>query len=49
MLAASRLGARESRVLQRANSGDVSGDYDRVVGYLAAAFGGSLVSAEATT
>ena len=49
MLAASRLGARESRVLRRANSGDVSGDYDRVVGYLAAAFGGSLVSAEATT
>jgi hypothetical protein len=40
MLAASRLGARESRVLHRANSGDVSGDYDRVVGYLAAEFGG---------
>jgi hypothetical protein len=39
MLAASRLGARRARVLRRAHSGDVSGDYDRVVGYLAAAFG----------
>jgi MEMO1 family protein len=39
MLAARRLGARHGRVLKYANSGDVSGDYDAVVGYLAAAFG----------
>jgi MEMO1 family protein len=38
MVAARALGATESRVLARANSGDVSGDADRVVGYLAAAF-----------
>jgi AmmeMemoRadiSam system protein B len=39
MLAARQLGARHGRVLKYANSGDVSGDYDAVVGYLAAAFG----------
>lgn len=39
MQAARLLGAREGRVLKYANSGDVSGDHDAVVGYLAAAFG----------
>jgi AmmeMemoRadiSam system protein B len=39
MLAARQLGARHGRVLKYANSGDVSGDYDAVVGYLAAVFG----------
>jgi MEMO1 family protein len=38
MLAAKALGAREARVLKYADSGDVSGDKDAVVGYLAAAF-----------
>jgi AmmeMemoRadiSam system protein B len=37
MRAARRLGARTTRVLARSHSGEVSGDYDRVVGYLAAA------------
>jgi AmmeMemoRadiSam system protein B len=39
MLAAKALGARDSRVLKYGDSGDVSGDKDAVVGYLAAAFG----------
>lgn len=39
MLAARQLGSRHGRVLKYANSGDISGDYDAVVGYLAAAFG----------
>jgi len=39
MLAAKTLGAKSSRVLKYANSGDVSGDYGAVVGYLAAALG----------
>jgi AmmeMemoRadiSam system protein B len=39
MMAAKRLGARDGRVLKYAHSGEVSGDYDGVVGYLAAAFG----------
>lgn len=39
MKAAQRLGARDGRVLKYAHSGDVSGDHDAVVGYLAAAFG----------
>lgn len=39
MQAARALGMAESRVLRRADSGDVSGDRDSVVGYLAAAFG----------
>lgn len=38
MLAAQRLGATKSRVLYAANSGDVTGDRGRVVGYMAAAF-----------
>ena len=41
MMAARRLGAARAAVLQRTHSGDVSGENDRVVGYLAAAFGGS--------
>jgi AmmeMemoRadiSam system protein B len=39
MLAARALGARESRVLKYAHSGEISGDNSGVVGYLAAAFG----------
>jgi AmmeMemoRadiSam system protein B len=39
MMAARTLGAHESRVLKYAHSGEVSGDYDGVVGYLAAAMG----------
>jgi AmmeMemoRadiSam system protein B len=35
--AAKRLGARQSRVLRYADSGDVSGDKTSVVGYMAAA------------
>jgi AmmeMemoRadiSam system protein B len=40
MIAARALGATDARVLASANSGDVSGDYHRVVGYLAASIGG---------
>jgi AmmeMemoRadiSam system protein B len=39
MLAARTLGAASARVLRYAHSGEISGDYDGVVGYLAAAFG----------
>jgi AmmeMemoRadiSam system protein B len=39
MMAARALGARHGRVLKYAHSGEVSGDYDGVVGYVAAAFG----------
>ena len=39
MRAARRLGACDAVVLRYADSGDVSGDKDAVVGYLAAAFG----------
>jgi AmmeMemoRadiSam system protein B len=39
MRAARSLGARNARVLKYAHSGEVSGDYDGVVGYLAAAIG----------
>jgi AmmeMemoRadiSam system protein B len=39
MKAARELGATAGRVLKYAHSGEVSGDYDGVVGYLAAAFG----------
>jgi MEMO1 family protein len=39
MLAARALGARDARVLKYAHSGEVSGDYDGVVGYMAAAIG----------
>ena len=38
MLAARALGATRGRVLARAHSGHVSGDFERVVGYLAAGF-----------
>jgi AmmeMemoRadiSam system protein B len=37
MLAAQRLGATGARVLNYANSGDVTGDRGQVVGYMAAA------------
>lgn len=39
MMAARQLGATDGRVLKYAHSGEVSGDYSGVVGYLAAAFG----------
>ncbi|MEO5896503.1 MAG: AmmeMemoRadiSam system protein B [Vicinamibacterales bacterium] len=39
MKAARALGASNGRVLKYAHSGEVSGDYDGVVGYLAGAFG----------
>lgn len=39
MQAARALGARDARILKYADSGDVSGDKDAVVGYLAAALG----------
>ena len=39
MRAAAGLGARDAAILQYADSGDVSGDKDAVVGYLAAALG----------
>jgi hypothetical protein len=39
MMAARALGARDGRVLKYGHSGEVSGDYDGVVGYLAGAFG----------
>jgi AmmeMemoRadiSam system protein B len=39
MRAAKQLGARDARVLKYGDSGDVSGDKDAVVGYMAAAFG----------
>ena len=39
MKAARGLGATEGRVLKYAHSGEINGDYDGVVGYLAAAFG----------
>ena len=39
MMAARALGARDARVLHYAHSGQVSGDYDGVVGYLAAVLG----------
>ncbi len=38
MWAAKELGARKAQVLRHATSGDVTGDYDRVVGYGAAVF-----------
>lgn len=39
MMAARQLGATDAQVLKYAHSGEVSGDYTGVVGYLAAAFG----------
>jgi AmmeMemoRadiSam system protein B len=39
MMAARELGARQGRVLKYGHSGEISGDNDGVVGYLAAAFG----------
>lgn len=43
MLAARRLGATDARVLKYAHSGEISGDYSGVVGYLAAAMGSAVV------
>jgi MEMO1 family protein len=39
MMAARQLGATGARVLKYAHSGEISGDYDGVVGYVAAAIG----------
>ncbi len=39
MRAARALGARDARILRYAHSGEISGDYDGVVGYLAAVLG----------
>ena len=39
MMAARGLGATDARILKYAHSGEVSGDYDGVVGYLAAVMG----------
>jgi hypothetical protein len=39
MMAARALGAKQARVLRYAHSGEVSGDFDAVVGYLAAVLG----------
>ena len=50
MIAAERLGANQARVLHYANTGDVTGDHSRVVGYGAAALvkaRGGKTSAEA--
>lgn len=38
MIAAERLGAKEAHILKYANTGDVTGDHSRVVGYGAVAF-----------
>jgi hypothetical protein len=37
MLAAKMLGANQTQILKYSNSGEISGDYERVVGYLSAA------------
>jgi AmmeMemoRadiSam system protein B len=42
MLAARRLGATDAHVLKYAHSGEISGDYSGVVGYLAAAMGSAV-------
>ena len=47
MMAARTLGATDARVLKYGHSGEISGDFDGVVGYLAAAFGKFSVSAGA--
>jgi hypothetical protein len=39
MMAARARGAREARILKYGHSGEISGDYEGVVGYLAAAMG----------
>ena len=38
MIAAERMGANEARVLKYANTGNVTGDHSRVVGYSADVF-----------
>jgi AmmeMemoRadiSam system protein B len=47
MMAAKALGAADARVLKYAHSGEISGDYDGVVGYLAAALGNFSPAVEA--
>jgi AmmeMemoRadiSam system protein B len=47
MMAARSLGATDARVLKYAHSGEISGDLDGVVGYLAAAFGNFSGSTDA--
>jgi AmmeMemoRadiSam system protein B len=42
LLAARSLGARSARVLKYGHSGEISGDYGGVVGYMAAAIGSSV-------
>jgi len=49
MLAAQALGADKSEVLNYANSGDVTGDHDRVVGYMAAVLYRGTGTAQAHT
>jgi AmmeMemoRadiSam system protein B/AmmeMemoRadiSam system protein A len=49
MLAAKALGADKSKVLNYANSGDVTGDHSRVVGYMAAVLYHSSKSKKAHT
>lgn len=44
MLMANAIGAKDITLLKYANSGDVSGDQDQVVGYSAIAFGGGASS-----
>lgn len=47
MMAARSLGATDARVLKYGHSGEISGDFDGVVGYLAAAFGTFAQATEA--
>lgn len=47
MMAARSLGATDARVLKYGHSGEISGDFDGVVGYLAAAFGTFAKATEA--
>ena len=42
MRAARGLGATDARILKYAHSGEISGDYGGVVGYLAAAIGSAV-------
>ena len=47
MMAARSLGATDARVLKYGHSGEISGDFEGVVGYLAAAFGTFAKATEA--
>ncbi len=44
MMAARALGAPSARVLHYAHSGEISGDHDGVVGYMAAAIGNFAIA-----